>query len=101
MCSCRRLTESLLLYVTQVALGKGVAGFWTDDDDLAAELESIAKSTGDKSWRMPLEKAYNKQLESKIADISVGLVADAILTAGYLLFFNISHSFIISCIHLR
>ena len=46
-----------------------MSGFWTDSDDLASELESIAKTTGDKTWRMPLEKSYNKQLESKIADI--------------------------------
>lgn len=58
-----------LAFIYQVALGQNVAGFWTDNDDLAGELESIAKTTGDKSWRMPMEKSYNKQLESKIADL--------------------------------
>lgn len=69
-CGCESIIEmSTLTGACMVALGKQVAGFWTDDDDLATELESIAKATGDKSWRMPLEKAYNKQLESKIADL--------------------------------
>jgi leucyl aminopeptidase len=33
-------------------------------------LADISKVTGEKSWRMPLEKSYNKELESKIADIT-------------------------------
>ena len=53
-----------------VALGKEVCGVWTSDDDLAKQLESISKDTGDKSWRMPLETAYNEQLESKVADMT-------------------------------
>ena len=52
-----------------VALGKELCGVWTNDDDLAAELEDISKVTGDKSWRMPMEKAYNEHLKSKLADL--------------------------------
>jgi leucyl aminopeptidase len=69
-CGCERIIElSTLTGACMVALGKGIAGVWTDNDDLAKELEEVCKVTGDKSWRMPLEKSYNKQLESKIADI--------------------------------
>ena len=69
-CGCESIIElSTLTGACMVALGKEVAGVWTDNDDLAAELADISKSTGDKSWRMPLEKSYNKQLESKVADI--------------------------------
>lgn len=69
-CGCERIIElSTLTGACMVALGKEVAGVWTDNDDLAAELADVCKVTGDKSWRMPLEKSYNKQLESKIADI--------------------------------
>lgn len=52
-----------------VSLGKQIAGVWTDNDDLAKELEDVSKATGDKSWRMPMAKEYNEQLESKIADL--------------------------------
>jgi leucyl aminopeptidase len=68
---CESIIElSTLTGACMVALGKGVAGFWTDNDDLAKELADISKSTEEKSWRMPMEKSYNVQLESKVADIS-------------------------------
>jgi leucyl aminopeptidase len=68
---CESIIElSTLTGACMVALGKGVAGFWTDSDDLAKELADISKSTEEKSWRMPMEKSYNVQLESKVADIS-------------------------------
>ena len=67
---CEKCIElSTLTGSCMVALGKQMSGVWTSDDDLAKELESISKDTGDKSWRMPLESAYNDQLESLIADI--------------------------------
>ena len=53
-----------------VSLGKEICGVWTDDDDLAKNLADVSKVTGEKSWRMPLEKSYNEQLKSKIADIN-------------------------------
>jgi leucyl aminopeptidase len=63
-----------------------VAGIFTENDDLAKELESIAKATGDKSWRMPMEKSYNKQLESKIADIkNIGTRYGGAITAALFL----------------
>lgn len=68
---CESIIElSTLTGACMVSLGKEVCGVWTKDDDLAKELEQISKDTGDKSWRMPLEKSYNKQLESKIADLT-------------------------------
>jgi leucyl aminopeptidase len=52
-----------------VALGKSVSAVYTSNDALADELADISKVTGDKSWRMPLEKKYNELSESKFADI--------------------------------
>ena len=67
---CESIIElSTLTGACMVSLGKSIAGVWTSNDDLANELENVSKVTGDKSWRMPLEKSYNDQLESKIADI--------------------------------
>lgn len=67
---CSSIIElSTLTGACMVALGKGVSGMWTDNDDLATELLDIAKETDEKAWRMPMEKSYNKQLESKFADL--------------------------------
>lgn len=68
---CESIIElSTLTGACMISLGTKMCGVWTDNDDLAAELASISKSTGDKSWRMPLEKEYNDQLKSKIADLT-------------------------------
>ena len=67
---CEKIIElSTLTGACMVSLGKGMAGVWTKDDDLAKELSESSERTGDKSWRMPMPDEYNKQLESKIADI--------------------------------
>lgn len=67
---CEKIIElSTLTGACMVALGQELCGVWTDNDDLAAELSDISKVTGDKSWRMPMAKEYNEQLESKFADL--------------------------------
>ena len=68
---CESIIElSTLTGACMVSLGKEICGVWTDDDDLAGDLADVSKVTGEKSWRMPLEKSYNEQLKSKIADIN-------------------------------
>lgn len=68
---CESIIElSTLTGACMVSLGKEVCGIWTDDDDLAKDLEETSKITGEQSWRMPLVKSYNEQLKSKIADIN-------------------------------
>jgi len=68
---CSSIIElSTLTGACSVALGRGVSGWFTDDEELATDLTDILKTTEEKAWRLPLEKSYNKQLESKIADIS-------------------------------
>lgn len=52
-----------------VALGKEYAGLFANDDKLAADLIDAAKVTGEKVWRMPLDKGYDKMIESKNADM--------------------------------
>ena len=52
-----------------VALGKEYAGLFSNDDKLAAELAAAGRATGEKVWRMPLDKAYDKQIDSKNADV--------------------------------
>ena len=52
-----------------VALGKEYAGLFSNDDKLAADLLEAGRATGEKVWRMPLDKAYDKMIDSKNADI--------------------------------
>jgi leucyl aminopeptidase len=52
-----------------VALGKEYAGLFCNDDRLAKELEVAGEVTGDKVWRMPLGKAYDRLIDSKNADM--------------------------------
>ena len=52
-----------------VALGKEYAGLFSNDDRLAAELSAAGEATGEKVWRMPLGKAYDKLIDSKTADM--------------------------------
>ncbi len=52
-----------------IALGKEYAGLFASDDKLADELLSASRSTGEKLWRMPLDKAFDKMMDSKNADV--------------------------------
>jgi leucyl aminopeptidase len=52
-----------------VALGKEHAGLFCNDDRLASELIAAGEATGEKVWRMPLGKAYDKLIDSKNADM--------------------------------
>jgi leucyl aminopeptidase len=84
---CESIIElSTLTGACMVSLGKGLCGVWTSNDDLAKELEDISKVTGDKSWRMPLPKEYNDQIESKFADLkNVGTRYGGAITAALFL----------------
>eukprot|EP00591_Stephanopyxis_turris_P004968 CAMPEP_0195511634 /NCGR_PEP_ID=MMETSP0794_2-20130614/3889_1 /TAXON_ID=515487 /ORGANISM="Stephanopyxis turris, Strain CCMP 815" /LENGTH=573 /DNA_ID=CAMNT_0040639279 /DNA_START=21 /DNA_END=1742 /DNA_ORIENTATION=- len=84
---CERIIElSTLTGACMIALGKGVAGVWTSNDELATELADVSKCTGDRSWRMPLVKEYNEQLKSKFADLSnLGSRYGGAITAGLFL----------------
>jgi leucyl aminopeptidase len=52
-----------------VALGEDIAGLFTPDDTLASQLETAAKTSGEKIWRMPMEDKYFEGLKSSIADM--------------------------------
>jgi len=52
----------------KVALGVGVAGYFANDDALAADLETAAVATDEPLWRMPLEHGYSSLLDSPVAD---------------------------------
>ncbi|QNN65970.1 leucyl aminopeptidase [Sphingomonas rhizophila] len=52
-----------------ISLGHEYAGFFTNDDKLAAQLTKAADETGDKLWRQPLGEAYDRLIDSPIADM--------------------------------
>ncbi len=52
-----------------IALGKEYAGLFASDDDLAESLCKAGEETGEKVWRMPLGRAYDKLIEHDVADM--------------------------------
>ena len=52
-----------------IALGNEHGGLFSNDDGLAEELLSAGRATGDQLWRFPLGDAYNKLIDSPIADM--------------------------------
>src|SRR5690606_4326063 len=52
-----------------VALGNEHAGLFSNDDELAERLSAAGLSSGEKVWRLPLDPAYDKLIDSKNADM--------------------------------
>jgi leucyl aminopeptidase len=52
-----------------VALGKDLAGLFSNDEVLAANLLAASKASGDALWRMPLPPQYEKNIDSHVADM--------------------------------
>ncbi len=69
-----------------VALGHEHAGLFSNDDELATRLAAIGTETGEKLWRMPMGREYDKQLKSDIADMKniTGRPGSSITAAQFL-----------------
>ncbi len=52
-----------------IALGNEHGGLFANDDALADQLLAAGKATGDALWRFPLSSAYDKLIDSPIADM--------------------------------
>jgi leucyl aminopeptidase len=52
-----------------IALGHEYAGLFSNDDRLADRLIKAGRATGEKLWRMPVGPEFDKQIESKFADM--------------------------------
>jgi len=52
-----------------VSLGHEHAGMFANDDLLASQLDAAGKASGDTLWRFPLGAAYDKLIDSPIADM--------------------------------
>ena len=69
-----------------IALGHHHSGLLSNNDALADKLLEAGRVCGEPLWRLPLGKAYVKQLESKVADTknTGGRPAGCITAAEYL-----------------
>jgi leucyl aminopeptidase len=52
-----------------IALGTDHAGLFSNEDALAEKLAAAGKAVEEKLWRLPLGDAYDKQIDSDIADM--------------------------------
>ncbi|BBC98839.1 MULTISPECIES: leucyl aminopeptidase [Sphingobium] len=52
-----------------VSLGTEYAGIFSNDDGLAGDLIAAGQAAGDPLWRFPLSPAYDKLIDSPIADM--------------------------------
>ena len=52
-----------------VSLGHEWAGLFSNNDELAGKLQQAAEQSGDKVWRMPLGEAFDRLIDSPIADM--------------------------------
>lgn len=64
MINLATLTGAILM-----ALGYEYAGLFSNSDDLAEGLTNAGKESGELCWRLPLGAAYNKLLDSPVADM--------------------------------
>ena len=69
-----------------ISLAHEYAGMFTNDDGLAAQLDAAGKATGDALWRFPIGPAYDKMIDSPIADMkNVGERGGGSITAAQFL----------------
>jgi leucyl aminopeptidase len=52
-----------------IALGHDLAGCYSNNEELAANLIAASNTEGEPLWRMPLPGAYDKNIDSMIADM--------------------------------
>ena len=69
-----------------ISLGNEHGGLFSNDDGLADSLLKAGKAAGDPLWRMPIGAAYDKLIDSPIADIkNVGPREGGSITAAQFL----------------
>jgi leucyl aminopeptidase len=52
-----------------VAVGTKIAGLFGNDDAFCQEFEKVARRTGERVWRLPLDDDFKDQLKSHVADL--------------------------------
>ena len=71
-----------------VALGHEYCGTFVNDDKLWEQMETASDTTGEKLWRMPLDKVFKDDMVSNVADLQnlgkSGRYGGACTAAGFL-----------------
>ena len=52
-----------------ISLGHEWAGLFSNNEELASRLQQAGEESGDKLWRMPLGEAFDRLIDSPIADM--------------------------------
>ena len=52
-----------------ISLGHEWAGLFSNDEELAGNLQKAGEQSGDKLWRMPLAESFDRLIDSPIADM--------------------------------
>ena len=69
-----------------VSLGNDYAGLFTNDDALGQGLLAASEAEGERLWRLPLPPAYDKLIDSPVADMkNIGGRAGGSITAALFL----------------
>jgi leucyl aminopeptidase len=71
----------------RVALGPELPPYYTDDEELAADVARHAAAENDPLWRLPLWQRYDANIDSKVADVNnvaAGGMAGSIICALFL-----------------
>lgn len=70
-----------------VALADVYAGLFSNDDQLAKQIEQCGAKTGERAWRLPIGEEYDEMINSDIADmknVGSGRGAGSITAAQFL-----------------
>ena len=69
-----------------ISLGHEYGGMFSNDDGLATALSDAGAASGDKLWRLPMGEAYDRIMDSQIADMknSAGREGGSITAACFL-----------------
>ena len=71
----------------RVALGDEYAGLFSNNDELAEKLTKAGQHVDEQLWRLPMGEAYDKEMDSDIADVKnvgSGRGAGSIIAAQFL-----------------
>lgn len=63
------ISMATLTGAARVAVGPDLAPYFTNDDSLAATLETAARQVRDPVWRLPFWEPYEQMIEPGIADL--------------------------------
>jgi leucyl aminopeptidase len=54
----------------RIATGFDLPPFFTQDENLAADLTAVSQAEADPMWRLPLWRGYRELIDSKVADLT-------------------------------